>query len=283
MRCVSLLTQAAVALAVTSPAAGQTLQTYSATRQFHGEARLVADVEFGAGTLRIGPGPAGSLYRMQASYDRNRYDAVSRWDGARGAVTLGLRSRGEGGIRVSSDKELAQSADIRFSPQADLDLTLELGAAKSVIELGGLRLAQLSLETGASQTDVLFSQPNPVRCTRAAFSAGAAALTVRGLGNSRCEVIRFDGGVGSVMLDFSGAWPADARFEASIAVGGLTLRVPKRVGVRLQLDKFLASFQPAGFVRQGNTYLSENYATAERHLDVKVSTSFGGLAVEWIE
>jgi hypothetical protein len=283
MRHISWLAPAGLLVAVTAPAAGQTLQTYSATRQYHGEARLVADVEFGAGTLRIGPGPAGSLYRMQASYDRNRFDAVSRWDGARGAVTLGLRSRGEGGIRVSANRELAQSADIRFSPQADLDLTLQLGAAQSVIELGGLRLAQLSLETGASQTDVRFSQPNPVRCTRAAFSAGAAALSVRGLGNSRCEEIRFEGGVGSVLLDFSGAWPANARFEASIAVGGLTLRVPRKVGVRLELDQFVASFQPVGFVRRGSTYLSENYATAERHLDVKVSTSFGGLAVEWIE
>jgi hypothetical protein len=283
MRWVALLTPIVLATGIPSPAAGQALQTYSATRQFHGEARLIADVEFGAGTLSIGPGPAGSLYRMQASYDRNRFDAVSRWDGARGAVTLGLRSRGEGGIRVSAGKELAQSADIRFSPQADLDLTLELGAAQSVIELGGLRLAQLSLETGASQTEVRFSQPNPVKCTRAGFSAGAAALTVRGLGNSRCEEIRFEGGVGSVMLDFSGAWPANARFEASIAVGGLTLRVPKKVGVRLELDQFVASFQPVGFVRQGRTFLSENYATAERHLDVKVSTSFGGLAIEWIE
>jgi hypothetical protein len=63
--------------------------------------------------------------------------------------------------------------------------------------------------------------------------------------------------------------------------GGGPLAVPG-VGVHRELDQFMV-LQAGRFVRQGRTFLSENYATAERHLDVKVSTSFGGLAVEWID
>ncbi len=48
-------------------------------------------------------------------------------------------------------------------------------------------------------------------------------------------------------------------------------------------EQFLASFQPAGFTRQGNRYVSTNDATATRHLTVDLTTSFGGVTVEWVD
>jgi len=66
-------------------------------------------------------------------------------------------------------------------------------------------------------------------------------------------------------------------------MGGLTLRIPRSVGVELTTEQFLATFQPAGFTRQGNQYTSANYATARRHLDVTLTTSLGGVSVEWVD
>ncbi len=83
------------------------------------------------------------------------------------------------------------------------------GAAVSLVDLGGLRLSSLNVETGASQTEVRFSTRNAIRCTTAAFRAGVAELTVLGLGNSRCDRVTFDGGMGSVVLDYTGEWGGD--------------------------------------------------------------------------
>lgn len=266
----------------TRPLGAQALKRFSAARQFHGEVRLAATIEFAGGTLNVGEGAPASLYDMQLTYDAERFQPVNRWDASQSAVTLGLASLDKARMGVSGGGQ-EQAATIRFSPQADLDLTLAIGAAVSTIDFGGLRLSSLVLETGASQTAVRFSKRNGLRCTAAVFRAGAAELNVIGLGNSRCDRVTFQGGVGSVVLDYSGAWSANAELDATLAVGGLTLRLPRSVGVTITTQQFLASFQPAGFSRQGNRYTSTNDATATRHLNVTLTTSLGGVTIEWLD
>ena len=39
-----------------------------------------------------------------------------------------------------------------------------------------------------------------------------------------------------------------------MALGEVTLRLPRQVGVRITLDKFLSSFDPQGLVRRGTSY-----------------------------
>ena len=260
----------------------QALKRYTTSRQFHGEVRLDARIEFGGGTLEVRAGRPGSLYTLQLAYDDERFQPVSRWNAEQGAVTLGLTSRGQGKVGVNAGTQ-RQDARIEFSPQADLSLSLSLGAAVSVVDLGGLRLASLSLETGASQTEVRFSKRNAMRCTSANFTAGVAALAVTGLANSRCDSVAFTGGMGSVVLDYTGEWLGDARLDASLAVGGLTLRIPREVGVTITTERFMATFEPEGFARQGNRYASANLATAAHHLDVTLTTSLGGVSVEWVD
>lgn len=277
-----------IALAVLALGAGatsasaQSIRSFSTFRQLHGETRLRVGLDYRAGGLRITPGRANELYRMDASYDENRYSPISTYDAARGAVTLGLQPAGEGGLRVVSTRQLRQDATVAFAPSVDLDLDLALGAVQADIELGGLTLAGLTMEAGASQAVLRFSQPNRSRCRAAEITAGAAELTVLGLGNSRCDRFALEGGMGKITLDFSGAWTSSTAAEVKMAVGELTLRLPRNVGVRLTLDRFLASFDPAGLVRTGDAFQSPGYERAERKLDIDVKTAVGGVKVEWL-
>ena len=262
-------------------AAAQSLRPFSSYRQLHGETRLDATLEFAAGLLRVAPGRATELYRIDASFDGERYLPISRYDAARGAVALGLQPTGGAGLRVVSRRQLRQAANVSLSPRVDLALEMTLGAAEADIELGGLRVASWTLRTGASQAVVRFSQPNGMRCRRGALTAGAAELTVLGLGNSRCDRLDFEGGMGKVTLYFGGAWTSSSAVDVKMAVGELTLRLPRRVGVRLLLDKFLAHFEPAGLVSRDGGFESPGYADAERRLDIAVTTAVGGVRVEW--
>lgn len=277
-----------IALAVLALAAGatsasaQSMRSFSTFRQLHGETRLHVGLDYRAGGLRITPGRANELYRMDASYDENRYSPISAYDAARGVVTLGLQPAGEGGLRVVSTRQLRQDATVAFAPTVDLDLDLALGAVQADIELGGLTLAALTMEAGASQAVLRFSQPNLSRCRAAEITAGAAELTVLGLGNSRCDRFALEGGMGKITLDFSGAWTSSTAAEIKMAVGELTLRLPRNVGVRLTLDRFLVSFDPAGLVRTGDAFQSPGYERAERKLDIDVTTAVGGVKVEWL-
>jgi hypothetical protein len=265
------------------PLSAQTMRPFETFRQLHGETRLVARLEYAAGSLRLAPGRPGELYRMDVGYDESRFVPVSDYDASSGSVFLGLRAAGEGGVRVVSRNQLRQIAAVAISPKVDVALDLTLGAAEAELELGGLRVTNLQLKSGASRTVIRFSKPNGTRCQRASISAGAADVSVLGLGNSRCDLIEFEGGVGKVLLDFAGAWTSNAQVEVKMAMGELTLRLPRRVGVRISMDKFLSSFEPAGLVRRGETFQSPNYDSNQRHLDLDLTTAVGGVNVEWVE
>ncbi len=253
------------------------MRPFSTFRQLQGETRLNAKIEYGAGSLRVEPGQPGELYRMNLSYDEDRFVPVSDFDPSSRTVVLGLRAAGEGGVRVVSSNQLRQLATVAISPRADLALDFRLGAVDADLDLGGLRISDLDLKTGASRATVRFSRPNGMRCRHAGFSAGAAEVSILGLGNSRCDEIDFEGGMGTVLLDFSGAWSASAHVEVKMAVGEITLRLPRRIGVRLAMDKFLTSFEAAGLIRRGDSFVSPNYDGSERRLDIDLTTAMGGV------
>jgi hypothetical protein len=264
-------------------AEAQMMRPFTTFRQMHGEIRVATRFEYAAGTLRLVSGPPAELYRMDLSYDEDRYVPVSDFDIQRGSVVLGLKPAGEGGVRVVSRNQLQQVAMVAFSPRVDLALDLNLGAVDADVELGGLRVSQLQVKTGASKTVIRFSAPNAARCDHAAISAGAAELSLFGLGNSRCDRIEFEGGVGRVLLDFTGSWSSSAQVHVTMAMGELTLRLPRRIGVRVRMDKFLSSFEPTGLVRRGNEFESANYDVSPWHLDLDLTTAVGGVNVEWVE
>ncbi|MEP7226795.1 MAG: hypothetical protein ABI785_05500 [Gemmatimonadales bacterium] len=264
-------------------AQAQTMRPFTTFRQLHGEARLNARVEYGAGSLRVEPGQPGELYRMNLSYDEDRFVPVSDFEASSRTVVLGLRAAGQGGVRVVSRNQLRQRATIALSPRADLALDLSIGAVDADLELGGLRISDLGLQTGASRATVRFSRPNGMRCRHAAFSAGAAEVSVFGLGNSRCEEIEFEGGMGKILLDFGGVWSSSARVEVKMAMGEITLRLPRRVGIRLTRTKFLSRFESAGLLRRGDSFVSPNYDAAEHRLDLDLTTAMGEVNVEWAE
>ena len=43
------------------------------------------------------------------------------------------------------------------------------------------------------------------------------------------------------------------------------------------------SFDPAGMVRQGNTFTTPGYDRADRTLDLEVTAAVGGVRVEWLD
>jgi len=277
---------AKLALALAAGSAGtlsaQAMRPFTTFRQLHGESRLQARLDFAAWQLRVVPGRAGELYRMSLSYDADRFVPLSHYDPSTNAATLGV-DRAGGGFRVVSRSQLQQDAVVELSPRTDLSLSLSLGAVEADVELGGLRLGDLRVEAGASRTALHFSQPNPIRCRTADISAGAAEISVLQLGNSHCDRLRVEGGIGRMTLDFGGTWTSSQVAELSLAVTELRLRLPRKVGVRITMDRFLASFEPAGLVRRGDEWVSPDYDRSERHLDIALRTTVSAVKVNWTD
>lgn len=266
----------------TTPLAGQTMRSTTVTRQRHAIKDLNARIEFAAGTLTLRAARGTTLYSMNLQYDADRYSPVSRFDAATNGLVLGVQNVGNSGLRVSSKRHLQQNAVVELSPEVNLSLDVTFGAVEAGIDLGGLRLTDARIRTAASQSSLRFSQPNRAVCSSLELNAGAAKFEAVALGNSGCQEIRFDGGVGEVTLDLTGQWVSDSRLVANVAVGGLTLRLPRQLGVELVVDRFLASFNPVGFSRKGSSYFSEGYDGRDRHLRIEIKTTVGDINVEWV-
>lgn len=272
-----------LALATSSTLSAQTMRSFSTSRPVAGERMLRATIDFGAGRVTVQPGSAGELYRMQLRYDADRNAPVQAYEHRTGILRLGLESIGKGMVRVTNRQQLEQSARFEFSPEVPLALSANVGASEATLDLGGLTLVEFALRGGASRAVVDFSRPTRGECRSATFNIGAAELEARRLAAAGCAELRVEGGVGRAVLSFDGAWRRDARLVAGLAMGTLTLRIPKGVGVRVTAQRFLSSWSAEGFVRQGDAMVTEGFDRATRKLTVELKTSVTGVNVEWID
>jgi len=270
-----------VALAAGQAARAQDLRTLSSSRELHGESALTADVTYAAGRFHLGAAAPGTLYRTVLRYDEAKFIPIRDYDAATGVLRVGLKTVGHVSLG-RGDEDTMPSLDLAVAPGVPLTLRIDLGAAEADADFGGLALSSLSYKTGASKSDLRFSRPNAVECESLALEAGAAQLTVSSLGNANCRRLKVEGGVGSLTLDFSGAWRIPMDAEVHLALGSLKLELPRGLGVSISLDRFLASFDQSGFTKRGDVYYSDGYDAARAHLDLRVESAFGGVQVIWL-
>ncbi len=265
-------------LSVVDAAQAQNRRTVTMSRQVEDEQELEVNVRYGAGRFSVGPAESGVLYHMQIEYDEDVFRPIAEYQDRSlqiGTESLGRhfwfrRDRGAGKM------ELALSRDVA------MDLNMDFGAVRADIDLGGMRLTRLEINTGASQTLIDISEPNRETMSRASMDVGAAEFTVLNLGNLNTEVIEIDAGVGKIELGFTGEWRRNARVSVDMGLGSLVLRFPRGLGVRLVMDTFLTSLDSEGLVKRGDAYYSLDYDDTEYQITVDVDAAFGSIRVAWV-
>ena len=277
-----VLLAAAASLAAASPLRAQTWRTLTSARQRHGETQLTVDVNYAAGEFRLRAAPSGTLYQMDLRYDEDRFTPVREYDADAARLAVGVRGAHDDNISLERKRNAPiPSLDLELSPDIPLTLNLDLGAVRSRVDFGGLALRSVRYRTGASESTLRFSRANSEPCSTLQMEAGAAAFHAWSLGNANCRMIRFDGGIGDVTLDFGGAWRGTMQAELRVALGSLTLMLPRNAGVSVRVSRFLASFERSGFEKRGDTYYTPGYDAASRRLTIDVTAAFGGVNVVW--
>lgn len=266
-------------LGAADAAPAQSWRTVTKLRHLSGEERLDVQISYGAGEFRLRPADSGLLYRMRLRYDEETFEPVAELQGSR--LRLGVRTVKSGGIRGLKGNRSGE-LELGLARGLPMDLDVELGATKATLELGGLALTALEVSTGASETGISLSEPNPLRARRVALEVGAASFHARGLANLNAERIRVQAGVGDVTLDFTGEWRGNTDAEIEMGLGSLTLRFPRGLGVRIVKDTFLASLDSEGLIKRGDAYLSPDWEAAEHRITVRVKAALGSIDVRWV-
>ena len=143
------------------------------------------------------------------------------------------------GDNIINDWELKLGKD-------PLDLTVEAGAYEGNIDLTGLPVVRLKVTDGASQTNLSFTAPNPVRMDSLTYETGASNVSLEGLGYSDADVVNFSGGAGNFTLDFSGQLKRDMKVYVDGGLGNITISVPKNSNTRVVLSTSLNTISTKG-------------------------------------
>jgi hypothetical protein len=237
-------------------------------------------VQYGAGKVDVRGTSDPLLYAMRLRYDETRAVPLHRYDGEQRSTVLGLEPR-SGALRSASGEGRESGELLLGLPRSvPLDLDLEFGGTQSVLELGGLALRSLRLESGATDATLMFSTPNRTRMRDLEIDVGAADFFALHLANANAEQIRVRGGIGVVDLEFGGTWTHDMNVSTRLAIGKLILRIPTDVGVRLEVQRVAAGFEHEGFEKRDDAWYSENWERAPHKLRVRAETFFGKIDVQ---
>jgi hypothetical protein len=267
---------AVLALITATPAFAQDWRTVTSLRQFNGEDHLQVNVEYGAGNLVIGPSTGNSLYKATLRYDANSFKPVTQYGDGR--LRVGVEGGSIKGRNLKSGR-----LELSLGQRVPLTLDLKFGAVEADVELGGLRIKELKIATGASSTELNVRSLNPINCAEMKFEVGAAEFKAVNLGNLNCETINVSGGVGDVTLDFNGAWRVNSYVDIDMGLGSLTLRVPRGLGVSVKKTGVLTSFDSQELVKRGNTYYSENWDNATNRVTFNIDAALGSIRMVWVE
>lgn len=177
---------------------GGRVETVEASAPLEGAKSALLTLKHGAGKLQVSAG-ANPDELFSGSFGGGVEKKVTR-RGDRVEVELRLPGNAWSRMRVGSWQALSWS--IALNPTIPLDLKLEGGASDNKLDLSGLKLANLELNTGASSTEVLL--PPPVGTTHVKLNAGAASVKVRlppntparihgkmGLGSLKVDMVRY--------------------------------------------------------------------------------------------
>ena len=271
----------AAALATLATAAwvaplGAQMKTVSWSRQASIEDELEVRVTFGAGELWIGRAERGELYRARLDYDEAVFSPEHDYDD--GELHVGL----SGAANKRLGRHNASSLELWLSPDVPQGLQLDFGAGAADVDLSGVPLYRLEINTGASESSIRIDEPNPVAMDHAEIGVGAAELSIHGLGNLKADQVTVAAGLGAVTLGLQGDWPDDAQLDIEMGLGSLTIEAPESLGVRIHRQNFLASIQADGFVRSGRTHRSANWESAERRVDIDLQAALGSIEVIWV-
>ena len=273
---------AGVAAALSVPAGAQTWRTVDASRQVRDTNAVSVHVEYAAGRLDLKPATGSVLYHANVRYDAERTEPVARFDSATHVLSLGVHLRGMH-LTNTDDQHRAGSMHAELSGRVPMDLSLELGAVEADLQLGGLRLTDLSLRGGAADVTARFDQPNREQLRTMTLQVGAAQMKLLDVANSRVSRINAEVGAGTLTIDLGGVLSRDVDITATLAIGGLTLNVSPDDGVFVDERSFLGGFEKDGFVKKGDGWYSTNYDAASRHVRVHLHAFMGGLTLTRVQ
>jgi hypothetical protein len=171
---------------------------------------------------------------------------------------------------------------LKFSDAIPISFDLQLGVGKGDFDFSGLHVKDFNLSTGAGDVALTFDEPNPTTIENMNIESGVSKFDGRNLGNANFRHFRFQEGVGTSTLDFSGNLHSEVDVDVEVGMGVMTIIVPPDVGARVMYDKNWAlrlECAPDFHSTTDGVYVSDNYATVPAKMNIRIDSALGSVKI----
>jgi hypothetical protein len=215
--------------------------------------QVVTDLKlsFAGGKLELSPGAAEALVSGTATYNVPDFKPEVATSGNNVEIKQGnLTLRGIPTIEDDVINEwFFQVANV------PMDLRINAGAYSARYELGGLNLQRLTINDGAADVKLYFSEPNQAVMDLFEYNTGASSVTMEQLANANINTMLFRAGAGSYRLDFSGSLQQDMTVSIESGISSVTIIIPEGVAAEVEFDAGLSNVSTSGgWEQNGNSY-----------------------------
>lgn len=249
----------------------------------NGADKIILKGELGAGGFKILPKNQDEAFIANISYYPKN---VEYW------VDSKIRSN-KCFIDIGSERTNKHSMDseenkweIMLSKKHPIEIDLEIGACKSDFELGGIPIKELSLDVGAADASISFSERNPTRLKSIDIDAGACSLEMQDIGNANFESFKIESGAGSFDLDFLGDYEGVSYIDIEIGLGSADIVLPKNIPVQIHTDgsNWLSSIDIHNNRLdevEDDLYESDDFEDADNKIILTVSVGLGSVDIRF--
>jgi hypothetical protein len=206
------------------------LQTESQSVELGNAESVRVEIDFGAGDLEL-TGGGQKLLEADFTYNVARLKPeVQYTDG-----TLVLHQPEVKGLPVLRDlDDFRNEWDLHLYDEVPMELSLNVGAGTSDLQLAGLSLTRLDVSLGAGESTV----------------------------------------------DLSGDWVRDLDVTIHAGVGDISVRLPRNVGARVEVESGPHTIEAPGLTQDGNVYTNAAYGVSEVTLHVNMEAGLGRINLE---
>ena len=234
---------------------------------------LRVTIKFGAGKLDLISGQE-DVFEGNFQYDKSILKPNVRYEILEETGILTLSQSIKKDLNLSFPYK--NSWNLKLPYGLPLQLYINTATYSGDIDLTNLQIENFYLNSGASQTNIVFNQPNLIDLKNINIKTGASTIKMSGLANANFNEMNFIGGAGSYTFDFSGNLTKKSNVNIGAGAAKIILKIPSAIGSKIIIERFPAvKLDIRGFVKiNDQTYVSPEYGKNDAELDIKIK---GGL------
>ena len=239
---------------------------------------LVASLAVVAGEVLVHRAEPGVLYDLDIRYCRTHFaPKIAQEIAGEGAhLKAGLKRRQRPGD-TSPARDEHNKVTLALSAETPTDLALDLGVGRHLADLGGLRLRKLRITSGKGSMTVSFDRPLLTELEELRITGGPGRLILRRLGNASPQAMTLSVASGVFEIDLGGEWRRDADIDLQVALGDVSLRLPRALNVELHApERDEGDLRLPEFLRDdAGVYRGPGYRRAGPRIAVHIADGLG--------